>query len=505
MSTPPSDSLGSARQTFADQFEQDGTTFIYRRSQKGEAFRISSEARDRFLEEFDRNLVRANWIMYVGMAMVVAAIILFSVVRNSDLSQLAIFAGIGLVLIPYLAYYRWAWAAPARELAGRTPIAGERSPDEVRRLRFQRMTYGQLAGAAFGGLVFPFISRSHQDPFSGWNRLWLVFGGAIVLLAAVQAFRKWRFEQEDSLRNFIPAAPNRGFAQTPDDPSSRTKGQLWRYLPLAVLLLGLAFVAFTPAGKQVAHSPSFLPILMIGLGGWSLFTVWQGFAKGQIEPFIRGFYNAYQREAQPKRFWASMTWNTILGCFSLWIAFTMSRDATAQPLQDRCYDKSRAYSPQEALSACGELVKLQPKDANAYLNRGVAYLDSFKFDQAIPDFTEAHELDPKSAWPLADRGMAYSWKNDRARAERDFEVVKKIDPANPTVLHGEAMLSMNAGDLETAIGKLTTALKVNPGDTWSLQTRADAYQQRGDFAQARADRDQLKQLTSNAQAPPSDQ
>ena len=76
--------------------------------------------------------------------MVLGCLIGLSLLKGFDLSQAAIFVGIGLVMVPYFAYFRWAWAAPSRELGSRTPIAGERPADEVRRLGFQRMTYGQL-------------------------------------------------------------------------------------------------------------------------------------------------------------------------------------------------------------------------------------------------------------------------------------------------------------------------------------------------------------------------
>lgn len=208
MATSAADSWGRVRQTFADQFEQDGANFIYRRSQKGEAIRVSADERSKFIEEFDRNVRRAKLIMYAGLTLVLGGIIGFSLLRGTDLSQGAISIGIGLVMIPSFAFYGWAWAAPSRELGGRTPIAGERPSDDARRIRFQRMTYGQLAGAAFGGVMIPFIGSSRQDVFSGWNRLWLVFGGAFVLLAAVQAFRKWRLEQEDSYSNVIPHSPS---------------------------------------------------------------------------------------------------------------------------------------------------------------------------------------------------------------------------------------------------------------------------------------------------------
>jgi tetratricopeptide (TPR) repeat protein len=540
MSTSPADGWDRLRQTFADQFEQDGTNLVYRRSQKGEAIRVSADERSKFIDEFDRNVRRAKWIIYVGLTLVFGGIVGFSLLRGSNLSEIAIFVGIGLAMIPYFAYYRWAWAAPARELARRTPIAGARSPDEVRRLRFQRMTYGQLAGAAFGGLAIPFIGISRHDVFSGWNRLWLVFGGAIILLAAVQAFRKWRFEQEDSYRNVIPRSFKPDISDpTGDSASSRTKDQLWRYVPFAVIALGLAFIALTPAGKRLDHAPGFWPIVMIGVGGWSLFTVAWGFTKGRIEPLARGFYNTYERETQPKRFWASMTWNAAFGCLFLWMAFTMSRDVSAQAVQDKCYNQHSEFDEKDSFEACTELIegrerltyltmgdayvyraiadenlrdrsraladytqaiRLRPTDDYAYLHRGLIFLNTMRFDQAVADFSWAHRIDPKSPWPLVDRGMAYAWKDDRARAEADFAAVRAIDPTNIVVLHGEGVLNMNAGNLEGAVVAFTAALRQNPSDAWSVRMRADAYQQMGEFEKAREDRQKLLQLSKKAKA-----
>ena len=47
------------------------------------------------------------------------------------------------------------------------------------------------------GAILPLTLRSDTDVLHGWGRLWLVFGAALVLLAGIQAFRKWRFEREN--------------------------------------------------------------------------------------------------------------------------------------------------------------------------------------------------------------------------------------------------------------------------------------------------------------------
>jgi tetratricopeptide (TPR) repeat protein len=493
MFTSAADSWGRLRQAFADQFEQDGTNFVYRRSQKGDAIRVSAEERSRFIDEFNRNVRRAKWIIYIGLALVLGAIIGFSLLSGTDLSQTAMFIGIGLVVIPYFVFYRWAWAAPARELGGRTPIAGERSPDEVRRLGFQRITYGQLAVAGFGGVMIPFIGSSRQDVFSGWNRLWLVFGGALVLLAAVQAFRKWRFEEEDSYRGVIPPSSTPIIAQPGEDSTHPSKSQVWRYVPLAVILLGLALIAYTSAGKQLAKQPSFWPILMIGCGGWALFTVIRGISNGQIEPFARGFYNTYQRETQPKRFWASMTWNGIFGCFCLWIAFTMSRDATAQPLRDRCYNADRMYQPQEVLSACNQVIEKKMSGANltmadAFLDRGIARDALNDPGRAIDDYREALRLQPDYFEAYYDRALAYEQLRDDPHAIADYSAAIRVRPdADAYFNRGE--LYGRTGDMRAAIADFSEVIRLTPKRADAYYYRAMAYRQIGDTNRATSDFD----------------
>lgn len=340
-----------------------------------------------------------------------------------------------------------------------------------------------------------------------------------------------------------------------------------------MIVAGFTFIAYTSAGKQLAKQPSFLPIVMVGFGCWSLFTVAQGFLKGRIELLARGFHNTYERETQPKRFWASVTWNAIFGGFFLWIAFMTARDAATQPLRDRCYNEGSTHEPQDVISACNDLltgkaslggwsradvlldrgiayanlgrpepaiadytaaIRLQPnypeayydralayeqtgdvsgalndygsaieqnpKDADPYFHRGLIYLDMRRFDEAISDFTRSHDLDPKNVWPLANRGLAYAWKKDTVHAKQDFVAVRATDPENKVLLHGEGLMFMFGGDLDAAVDRFTTALTRDPLDVWSLQMRADAYQQMGDITKTRADRAKLLQLLSDGQA-----
>jgi len=489
MASSRSDSWTQARRSFADQFEPRGADFIYRRSQKGEAFKVSATERNRFVERFDQHLRRSGWIMGIGLAVVLGGGVAIAMYRNTGPSQLAIFAGIGLVMVPYLAYFRWAWAEPARELANRIPVAGKRSPEEVQRLRFQRITYGQLAGTASSGLVIPFVGSSYGDVFSGWNRLWLLFGGAIVLLAVVQALRKWRFEHENSLELATPSLSRPDILQPPDPVDWVRNIRLVRYLPVAAIAIVLAFALLTPAGKRAAQLPVFWPTAMVCLSLWPLFTVIRGYRKGLIEPFARGFYNTYRRETQPKRFWVSMGWNALLGAFLLWAGFEGIKDAPAQALNKQCYDFDGP--PNEQLSACNQLVDKSGKtgvELSDLMNaRGSAYYRLGDYAHAMSDYTEAIRLDPSASSSRYNRALVDEQLGDRPHAVIDYGDAIRLQADNADAYLNRGMIFLDTGKFDQAVADFTRVHKLRPNDPWPLADRGISYAWKRDSDKAEQD------------------
>jgi len=183
------------RESFEAQFEVAGENrYLYRRNQKGEAIPVTEEDRDRFISQYLRRI----WVIMGGMMAVLLAFIAVVFWRvaatNSELPDVLIYVGMGGITVVAVGLMYWVRGAPARELQGRTPVARERSTEEMHAIFFKKISYDQLAGVAFIGAILPFTLRSHPDVFHGWARLWFVFGAAIVVVAAVQAFRKWRFE-----------------------------------------------------------------------------------------------------------------------------------------------------------------------------------------------------------------------------------------------------------------------------------------------------------------------
>ena len=68
--------------------------------------------------------------------------------------------------------------------------------------------------------------------------------------------------------------------------------------------------------------------------------------------------------------------------------------ASAQSDRDVCLKESG----DKAIAACDRAIRQNPKDADAYSNRGMAWNEKGDNDKAIADFNEAIRLNPKDAF-----------------------------------------------------------------------------------------------------------
>lgn len=280
-------------------------------------------------------------------------------------------------------------------------------------------------------------------------RVWLL----IAIAAAAYAPALYLY------RHVAHSPSRRDITQPSEDLSWRTSSQLARNLLILTALVALAIFIFTPAATQFAHSPSFWPILIAAVGTWALFTVPKGLTTGRIKPIIRGFYKTYQRQTEPKRFWASIGWNTFFGCLCLWLAF----ESIEQSVQDRCYNERYTSSPQEMLSACNQLIdRLQPDSFEAYYNRGLAYQRVADSQHAIADFTAAIRLRPNDANAYFMRGYEYKVIGDFQHIISDFSEVIRLVPDNAEAYYYRGAAYEELGNEEQAASDFAAATRLNP-------------------------------------------
>jgi hypothetical protein len=186
------------RRLFADQFEPDGADFLYRKSMKGAPIRVSASERDRFVEAFNRSIKFRIWGLVGGLIVLCMALAFYAAAAHSTPSNTVLYSGFGAILAAYMAAHYWTWNAPLRELQGRSTLGPARSRAEMRRLLLAKMTYREIAGVAGTALIVLFQINRKQDLLAGRNLLCLILAAIILVLAAAQALRKWRYDAKQT-------------------------------------------------------------------------------------------------------------------------------------------------------------------------------------------------------------------------------------------------------------------------------------------------------------------
>ncbi len=148
----------------------------------------------------------------------------------------------------------------------------------------------------------------------------------------------------------------------------------------------------------------------------------------------------------------------------------------------------------EAIVEFDEAVRLDPKYAQAYIDRGLAYSRKGDPDRAIADYNEALRLDPKLAMAYAGRGHAYAKKGDLVRAFADCEEALRLDPKLALAYNSRGHTYARKGDLDRAIADYNEALRLDPKLARAYDNRGHAYSRKGDTDRAIADYNEALRL-----------
>ena len=143
-----------------------------------------------------------------------------------------------------------------------------------------------------------------------------------------------------------------------------------------------------------------------------------------------------------------------------------------------------------AIANFDEAIRLDPKIAAAYNDRGILYQAKGDYDKAIADYDEAIRIDPKNVEPHNNRAAAYQVKRDYDKAIADYDEAIRIDPKRVEPHNNRGILYQAKGDYDNAIADYDEAIRIDP----NLAIRIDpkyslAYYDRGSLHQAKGDYD----------------
>ncbi|MDR0746687.1 MAG: tetratricopeptide repeat protein [Helicobacteraceae bacterium] len=164
---------------------------------------------------------------------------------------------------------------------------------------------------------------------------------------------------------------------------------------------------------------------------------------------------------------------------------------------DRAEIASNSENYQEVVSLYSQAIKLDPKYALAYYNRGVAYYYLGEYNKAIADYTQAIEFDPKYAPAYHNRGVAYDNLNDHNKAIGDFNQAIKLDPKDAYAYYNRGFAYAKLNDYSKAIDDFNQVIELKPNDAEAYNNRGFAYANLSDYNKAIADFTQAIKLDPN--------
>lgn len=185
--------LARVKQAFAAQFTPDRDGHIYRRGQRGPGIRVTAAERDRFVETFDRAVLRLAWSMVLATMLLLGALSLFAIELPWPLSGHEEGVGATVLIVAFMLAWWWIRNAPMRALDRRATIDQGISGAEHRRAMLVAMPWSlPVVAALFQIALIIRVALFEPDPFA--REQWSYYAVAVVGLTgmAVIAWFKWR-------------------------------------------------------------------------------------------------------------------------------------------------------------------------------------------------------------------------------------------------------------------------------------------------------------------------
>ena len=103
---------------------------------------------------------------------------------------------------------------------------------------------------------------------------------------------------------------------------------------------------------------------------------------------------------------------------------------------------------QEAINDFNESLRLNPRYALAYLNRGIAKRSLNLFSEAITDYNQAINLNPNYAEAYCYRARTYDLLNFHNEAIADYDQAIKLKPNYIEAYINKGYTTLSLGDLK---------------------------------------------------------
>lgn len=176
-----------------------------------------------------------------------------------------------------------------------------------------------------------------------------------------------------------------------------------------------------------------------------------------------------------------------------------SHRGRSQPVMDayhRGLERYNAGDMSGAVAAFARTIELDPRFAQAYHNRGIAYLQLRNYQAALADLSRSIELNPAEAAAYGARGGAHRGLRMFREAIADHTRAIELRPTAEEH-YNRGLAYEEAGNAELALADYTRAIELNPRFALAYATRGLLLLRQGKDAEAQSDFDTGFRLDSS--------
>lgn len=132
-------------------------------------------------------------------------------------------------------------------------------------------------------------------------------------------------------------------------------------------------------------------------------------------------------------------------------------------------------------------IMIDPRDPDAFFNRGYARLSRGFYKEAIDDFDQAIRLSPEEALTFFFRGKAYMQLNNNRAAINDFTKTISLNPRHSSSYFERAKTRIIIKEFHAAMKDLNKFISLSPENSRAYAWRARVHKIRGAHREAARD------------------
>ena len=140
-----------------------------------------------------------------------------------------------------------------------------------------------------------------------------------------------------------------------------------------------------------------------------------------------------------------------------------------------------------AIADYDKAIRVAPKDAVAYSNRGNAWMQKGELDRAIADYDEAIRLGAEYAQTYSNRGVAWTKKGELDRAIADYDKAIRLDPENAGAYKNRGIAFEDQRQYNKALADYSKVIELAPDYASAYYKRANVLGVQGQYGEALAD------------------